>query len=216
MLLNVSQSHIITLSINTLLALLPLSTKTYYGTTDDEGKQVCTFSTGNGSMKNTLTWVDNLVHIELIICFIILFVLTVIIIFNDKCQRKNNLTTPFVESIQKGWITILFYPLAMFCSWLPGIIFAWYVSEWQKSYVYPPSRSTEISSLLTIFNSLYGLFLAIIFYSQTSDARKCWIDVFNQIINRNNDSNITQKYSIDISQNSSIDYSTGRNDNMLN
>jgi heme/copper-type cytochrome/quinol oxidase subunit 2 len=110
MLLNVSQSHIITLSINTLLALLPLSTKTYYGTTDDEGKQVCTFSTGNGSMKNTLTWVDNLVHIELIICFIILFVLTVIIIFNDKCQRKNNLTTPFVESIQKGWITILFYP----------------------------------------------------------------------------------------------------------
>ena len=33
---------------SSLLALLPLSTKTYYGTTDDEGKQVCTFSIGNG------------------------------------------------------------------------------------------------------------------------------------------------------------------------
>ena len=232
MLLTITQSHIITLSINVLLQSLPFTTQTYYGSTDDSEKQVCTFSQGKGTMRMTLIWVDNLVHLELIICFVILFLLTAVIIFHDRCFRSSSsLNMPFVQSIQKkGWTIMLMYPLAMFASWLPGIIFAWYhyyhhhiiiiiiiviryVSEYQKTYVDPPVRSTQISSLLTIFNTLYGLFLSIIFYSQTSEARKCWMEIFNQFIHCNFDTNKTPKFSIDISENSSIDFSDS---NLLN
>jgi hypothetical protein len=214
MIVTINQAHIITLAINTLLQLLPLTTKTYYGTTDDNAIQVCTYSKGGGSIANTYTWIDNLVHLELIICFIILFILTVLIILNDKCFRKNELSTPIVESISRGWLTVLYYPAGLFIAWVPGILFAWYISIYQRVNGIQPPRATLISSTLTIFNSLYGLILSIVYYSQTTDARACWVELLGKIKSKFiKDDRIMDTR--DNSQKSSFDYSSNNDINVL-
>jgi len=76
-----------------------------------------------------------------------------------------------------------------------------------------PPRATLISSTLTIFNSLYGLILSAVYYSQTTDARACWADIYHEIKSKFiQDTRVDTR---DISQKSSFDYSSNNDINVL-
>lgn len=171
--------HMFVWILNTILQSILLTKDATYGNHDDDHTPYnrCSFSQekGSGSTKALLVWDIYPASGELYFCFSLMFMFSAIIFIytNFNINRANNPQLQ-IPLIRDSWKTACLYPLALITSWLPGVTFALYLNVLNDTIHHLPAGSVVIVNVLSILNSLYGTFLALIFYCQTEEARNEW------------------------------------------
>ena len=162
---------------NVILQILPFTTLTGYG--GYLGSQICFFAKWKGTYDHLHTWEMICYFVIQILSFSVIALLTLVLFIYSK--RPG--TTPILyEQLENAWTTIILYPATMMISWLPNMIYGWYFDSYiDRTNDYPPS-SLIISNSLIVLNSLYGVFLTLIFFCCTKDASTEYINLFKKLI----------------------------------
>jgi hypothetical protein len=162
--------------INVILQLLPFSTGNGYG--GSVGSQVCFYAKWRGSYYSLHVWEEFCYFAVQIVSFAIILLATVALFIYSKRPGSSPI---LYEQLENAWTTIILYPATMMISWLPNMIYGWYFDAYiNRTNNYPPS-SLIISDSLIVLNSLYGIFLTLIFFCCTKDATNEYIALFQQM-----------------------------------
>ena len=170
--------HVIVWSINVILQFLPFSTQTYYGIREgDQGTNgICDFYTKNTDDYILVDhWNDTTFNGWLYLTFLLIVLCSVFVIFYSRAAARNNLSASLMHTaaFNEAWKTMILYPAAMLIAYIPSQCFVLYynLSLENKS----PSVNVGIDANYFIaLNTLYGLFLSIIFYMKTDGAIYEW------------------------------------------
>lgn len=174
--------HLIVITLNFILFIIPFTNGCYYGTrgTCEKGFQICTIGEGHGHGAKAERWIDILFFPFLILSFLIIFVLTI----NMMVRSCTKQTIPhFLEAYR----TIVLYSVGMFIAWVPQVCYNLYMDYWSdENNGYSPSNIQNILNVLISINTLYGPILSIIFWVKVDMARKLLYElVFN--VTKSND-----------------------------
>jgi len=192
--------HISVFLINILLEVLPFSTNTRYGTLEQyQGIFICSMHNDlNRSQESSYIWLRWLTQYSYYTC------LALILIFYIRIFLFDLFPDGFCSYIIKGKIPLLkntnsssimidakltssLYIFAMLISWTPNITYGSYSLNIINDQVYTYSLIKQHTEIIKINDTLdilcptYGLFMAIIFYIRTKEARKEWGNIFYQI-----------------------------------
>jgi len=172
--LTIKYMHCIVWSLNLLLQALPFTTGVTYGNADyGIPINACNLTGGEGKYDNHF-WVQFTINIEVIISFSLIIILSLVIAY-------ISLTSTFASEaylaprIRDSWSLVILYPGAMLVAWVPSQAYAFYFSQvLNAGQELPPHIFVKFNYLLAI-SALYGVFLSLIFYTKTQDARRAWL-----------------------------------------
>ena len=110
------------LTLNVVLALIPLRTGTRYGQDDELASLIfCALSVGKGDIEDKERWLQYTFNFELYISFImIIFFSTIIACYSLNFNNTISSNVYVNERIKDSWKIVILYPLAMMVTWLPG------------------------------------------------------------------------------------------------
>jgi len=193
--LSMKYVHSIVWSLNLLLQVLPFTTGVTYGSADYPIPiNACNLTGGKGKYDNHF-WVKSL-NIEVIISFSLIIILSLVIVY-------ISLTSKFVSEaylaprIRDSWSLVILYPGAMLVAWIPSQAYAFYFSQVLNSKQELPPHIFVIFNYLLAISALYGLFLSVIFYTKTQDARRAWLSniryIYRMITNKDIDIGIDDR-----------------------
>ena len=173
-LLNVKYMHGIVWSLNLLLQFIPFTTGAIYGSDDQDGIPIitCLLTGGEGKYDGDF-WMQYTANIEILVSFSIIIILSIVIVyFSLKTSTSAAYLAP---RIKESWSLVILYPLAMLIAFLPSQIYAFYLNQRSNNGHSLPIHGAVIFNYLLAFSSLYGVFLSIIFYTKTLEARRAWL-----------------------------------------
>jgi hypothetical protein len=167
--------HIIVSSLNIILQFLPYSTGTRYGDGDEddsiENETRCFLSKGKGKEKYVSKWGAYAFQYELIISLLIIIVLSIVVVFYSTRVKNLDASQIYLAQRIKGsWSIVILYPLAMIVSWMPGVLAGLAGAIYKNNGYKLPPKHILLFDYFAAFNSKYGPFLALIFYTKTVDA----------------------------------------------
>lgn len=183
--LNLKYMHVIVWSLNVLLQILPVTTGTSYGTDDDYiPLAICLYSKGIGTIQDRNRWNRYAFDIPLFISFAIIIILsTIIVLYSLRLKNIKSSNVYLIQRIQHSWSIVILYPLAMLVSWVPFSVWSFYSYYLQEIEKEMPKHYYLIFDYLNALTAMYGILLALIFYTKTSDAKQAWIYNFRYIFN---------------------------------
>ena len=157
-------------TINIILQIVPYITKDYndspYGPPNDDNSGVsrtrCFFSDG---AMNDYRW-DNLLFRNILFSsfFFNALCALVAIYYSKVCMTEG-------DPLKYLWTVVLLYALALCISWFPVLI---YKSKFPNENI--------VSDYLESAVATYGIFLTIIFYVKTDQAREEWYKIYHNMI----------------------------------
>ena len=177
--------HSIVWSLNVLLQVLPFTTGVTYGN-GDYGVPInaCNLTGGKGKYDNHF-WVKS-TNIVVIISFSLIIVLSLVIVYISLTSKFTS-EAYLAPRIRDSWSLVILYPGAMLVAWVPSQAYGFYFSQVLIEQKLPPHIFVIFNYLLAI-SALYGLFLSVIFYTKTQDARRAWLSniryIYRMIINK--------------------------------
>ena len=190
-------THAIIWTINIILQLLPYTTGGSYGEDDDylNIPIVRCFIRSNGGIANAFRWDTYTIQTEQILSFCIVAFFTIMIVgYSNYISRNESTNVMLIASIYDARSTCLYYPLSMLVAYVPSTTYAHYMDNYLIKHGHFPPHGQIITDCLLASNSLYGLFLTIIFYTKTKLARAEWYYIIcsssidsGQISDHNND-----------------------------
>ena len=95
-----------------ILQLLPFTTLTTYG--GFLRTEICFMHKGKGSYENLHFWEEFCYFSIQIICFAIIFLLSIILVIKSFTP---GLTPMLYQQIENAWHTVILYPIGMAVSW---------------------------------------------------------------------------------------------------
>ena len=180
--LNKRYMHMIVLTLNIVLSLIPLSTGASYGLDDDDQGIPIGFCGFYGKDKSQ--WSNFTFNIEAFISLIIIIIFSmVIIVYSIKFNNKTSSNIYINERIKDSWKIVILYPLAMMITWVPGVAYGFYYFSYRSKHNESPPGGTLKLDYLAAFNAFYGPLLSLIFYTKTVDARRAWLHNLRCILN---------------------------------
>ena len=187
------QMHVIVWSLNIILQFLPFSTETYYGTKKGPTYGICDFYNRNTDDYTLVDrWNDTTFNGWLYFSFLLIVFCSVFVIFYSRMiAAKHPLSASLMHTaaFNEAWKTIILYPLAMLVAYIPAQCAVLYYNSSLLSKIPQPNTSVDANYLVAL-NTLYGLFLSIIFYLKTDGAIYEWKMLYQKLINVNNDNNV--------------------------
>eukprot|EP01038_Epipyxis_sp_PR26KG_P014651 gene14651-19683_t len=197
--------HIICWSTSLILLLLPLSTSYYGVESAHSGKGICHIG-GRPRPANNWFFVIFVAFLLVIFALITFLMLHMLSQINSDSLNDKHRKIVTVASL---------YPAAMFFSWFPKVLYFILIESGTAEFLAHPNEAVDIIS------TLYGVSLAIIFFSKSARVRTHWynllrngkytasltnVTMFDDDEEILNDLNIMNNSSVEI--NSSIDGST--------
>lgn len=188
--------HVAAISLNSILFFLPFSTDTFYGSPAlEQGLTVCSMRQSNTQSQDqtTFNWLLELNYFYFLCLFIILLFYGKIFLrdrypdgfFSSLIQMKMPLLTtknssPIMNDVK---ITMSLYVMAMIISWTGcnayGIRSVHAVdSQVTEAYLEQQKELVLTNDKLDCLSPSYGLFLALIFYARTKQARIEYYKIF--------------------------------------
>ena len=173
--------------INILLQLLPLSSRVNFGPQQMYKNQKYSFSrcllTPGNNFSAYKLWLNLVFRDVVLAVFLCIAVLTLIIlIYKYQFVEKSD---PMNKTINM----ITLYPYAMFISWIPSIFYGMYRDEFYDENGYYPFHSLVIGNYFEACVAIYGVLVAMIFYTKTKQARKEWLTIYYKLFNIVSDDN---------------------------
>ena len=170
LIISVTMIHMIVWPIIVIFAFIPYATGMSYGSKYP--------GTGRCGMVGVSTFAWGTFQNWLVvasICFILLLCLRILIskLSNDRTKESHRALS------SESFRTIILYPVAMLVTWGPSQVLG----------VITKARYYEAFNYLHVLAPLYGLVLAIIFYSRTKYARGEWQKIFIEMKLRSGDDN---------------------------
>jgi hypothetical protein len=160
-------AHSMVWVINIILQIIPYtignSQSPYGPPNDDDGVPItrCFFS--NGEMNNYVY--DNFLFRNILFSsFIFNFLAAMVAIYYSKVHMTQG------DPLKNIWKVMLLYPLALSVSWFPITIY---------KTMFPLYNIT--SNYLEGFVATYGIFLTLIFYLKTDQAREEWYKIYHNM-----------------------------------
>lgn len=169
--IQIRYAHYFVWSINIILELLPLTTKTFYG--GSSGEQKCSLTIGESSSREFYVWFL-IQPISQLANFLITVWFTMAIIYYCKVKRKKLLEETLVvhPTFDRAWQTVILYPLAELLAWVPAQVYNSYILFYRYKHEFTdPRNATSITNSTHIIAPLYGFFLCIIFFKSNEEAR---------------------------------------------
>lgn len=114
--------------------------------------------------------------------FILLIILRILVyLYCDYKEDEKLRTANQMLLAKESWRTMILYPISLIVCWLPSQLYA-IIHEISPS---SPLSNTRIylSDALYMLAPMNGLFLSLIFYIKTSEAKKEWTSIFRNLIN---------------------------------
>ena len=162
--LTIYHLHFIAWGGSLVFELIPLSTNAYGMDDGGEGYQPCTLIYGANPQMGE-KWIIATFVAPLILCLVLMLILTARLWL--RYRTKELLKTPIVASIR----ILTYYPASMILFWLPYIP----VSVMLNIQYFRPKTADWIALYVTLaWGSGYGVILALIFFSNSEEARKRW------------------------------------------
>jgi len=171
--------HITIWTIITVLAFVPLADGVVYGTNSTTMPIRCgnSFSSSDtDTLQNAARHWGSLQNYMCLCSLVLIVVITtrIFIFIYYPSQHSDNVVNLQSDKI-RYLKTVLLYPIAMFVCWFP--------SQFYYTCLAPPEgentdRSFFIGNLLHVICPLYGLFLSLIYYTETDKARTLWTNIF--------------------------------------
>ena len=149
------------------------------------------------NMKSTIGFPSNYEEIwnktnQSIALFTILFItLLTFLIYCDSIQNENG--NGIVDTrIESGVKTMVLYPLSLLICWVPSQCFD-LILEFKENII-SFSSSIKVSDGLYMIAPLHGLFVSLIFYSKTKQAKSEWLKILKDfnIIKESNSNEIKE------------------------
>ena len=197
--LNVTSMHVIVWSLNIILQFLPYSTGTRYGYGNDDNIATelrCFLSKGKGSEKNVINWGEYTFQYDLLISLLLIIVLSIVVVFYSLRMKNMEVSQVYLaQRIRGSWSVVILYPLAMIVSWMPGVLYGLGGGVYEKLGHPNPPNHILVFDYLSAFNCLYGVLLALIFYTKTIDARRAWMYNLRCILNLFTNVNVDERSS---------------------
>lgn len=156
--------HLIAWGGGLIVALLPLSNpRLSYGQDDGiyKGKTPCILRSGQNFVLFGEWLLGDFVSVALI-CFLIMVVCVVDVLLRFRLLEGKRATDALSLSQQMRW-----YPIAMLFCWLPLLLYL-------THGVIFTAQCPLVENIFQILASQYGTAMAIIFHTQTSEARYKW------------------------------------------
>jgi hypothetical protein len=175
--------HYIIWPINIILQIIPFFFNAYYGLDEDQkGLQpISRCLIGSDSEMLSLYLAFFTADIELLISFIMIAILTIIIVvYTYNVMRQDPLNTTLTIYMKDTLYTVIWYPIALLIAYMPLICFEVYSFMYSYSH-YANSKFQVVFNVLANSVALYGLFLSLIFYIKTKDARNEWCKILNSL-----------------------------------
>ena len=177
--LNVKYMHLIVWPLNILLQILPLSKGDYYGQTVDQGPssiplERCYLGSKKAGLYSRLYWDDIVYNYVLIASFIIIVVLSLLVTCYGFYTNSNELPDEVSN-------TVVLYPISMLVAYVPNCAYAIYFNNYIAKNNDLPPHGQIILTYLASLNALYGVFLSLIFYIRTKQARYEWLKIYRSI-----------------------------------
>lgn len=190
LLINVKTMHVVVWTTLILLAFLP------YATGIDYGAQLQLLNITKCTFVNTKSSVGfpQVVAIwsainESVLCCTILFISFItFLIYYEGTYRNENIVTNHDSRIEsESWKTMILYPLSLLTCWVPSQCFI--LSLQFHQHRVPFSTAEKIADGLYMICPLHGLFLSIIFFTKTRQAKDEWIVIWKTLRNLKSNSN---------------------------
>jgi len=168
-------AHVIVWTMVFLFSFLPFINGGIYGISPQYlGKRRCGYAGGSDPKAHKHFWTDVQNTICLgSICFIVFIVIRIYVYKKGKNDDQSLLEK---GSDSEALTTMILYPMAMICCWLPSQIY---------NYICPPEKPTNnellVNNIFHILAPQYGLCLSIIFYSRTKKAREELLKIIKPI-----------------------------------
>lgn len=155
--------HSFCLGIPLVLTLLMLTTNIYGVEPQDQGKEICTYS---GNPYTGFVWhISSFYTLYLLCCALMLgFLLELRYLEHTGDSRVTS------KTFQVAKQSLVWYPFAMFVSWIPRVIFILALGY----HVSSPPRGPFPDALRCLRN-LSGAFIAAIFFWKCPEARGLWL-----------------------------------------
>jgi len=201
--------HLIVVTINLLLFILPFTNGCYYGTRGVclTGFEICTFGESNGHGALAYRW-NQIVFFPFALGSLILILVLTFSMAIQSYRKERRLIE--VKQFDEAHKTIFLYVLAMFIAWVPNVLYNSYgyiFANQNGGSLYPPNFLT-VANLLVANNSLYGIILSIIFWIKVGVAREEIHYLYLAIKSRIIGEDLLTELLIDDSKNSSIEPGT--------
>lgn len=176
------QIHALCFVINTFLQFIPYSTSTAYGQDDYAvGLIWCAFSGGTDDTFSENMWVLLVWMIPVLACTI--FELLIFIRIKIHFSNMNN--TPGSQKLISVVNTLILYPLAIILTWIPNciVVFLAYFTDTNGIL------TASVIGTSQAIGVLYGTAIAIVFFSNSHEARQRWYVMLCRSKSLNNNNN---------------------------
>jgi len=174
---------IITCLIVILLIIIQYSVGVGYGNSPEyDGISRCSFHSFTSSASaNHLDNVIGSIQQSIVVftlAFIFILLVRVLCFLNSSYKDSGRFTATQIFLAQQAFSTMSLYPASILICWLPSQILDIYQTIHNSS----ANASNEILlNSLYILSPINGLFLSIIFYAKTSEAKNEWLSIFRRL-----------------------------------
>ena len=164
--------HLIIVTINILLFILPFTNGCFYGIRGVclAGFEICTFGESNGHGALAYQWNDKVFFPFALVSLILILILTISMVIQSYRKERRLIE---VKQFDEAHKTVFLYVLAMFIAWIPNVLYNSYgyiYADQNGGNVYPPNFLAVVNVLIAN-NSYYGIILSIIFWIKVGIAR---------------------------------------------
>lgn len=169
--------------------LIPLACKVWYGIPDYlVGTEACFFNGANSRVQIFIFWWV----FEQIVCFFLIIVLSIRVLFHTCLQERSNLTSHKVglllisKSIKS---TMVLYPMSMLITWSPAIIYIFFNRANVDNNCMRFAHPVYGGNFVNMLQPLYGFLMSIIFYSRSNGGQE-WYDLIKSLFYKTSNNNI--------------------------
>ena len=168
--------HVICWGTNIILAMVVFAHASYGSQEDDQGTQWCQIN--DPDLQIALDYVIAVFLAPVIICSFLLIIITSAALLKSYVLKSVTLSDRHWQLLR----IMLLYPTCMIVSWLPNILsYFIYLSYNDDDGLSPPPQLADFNYFSQPWGVLYGSFLSVVFFVNSSEARRRW---YNATIGR--------------------------------